>query len=68
MSIKVNKNCIWIMVLLAASIWNLGTQIENSGNNIGFALAGIIIAVIWLIREWREEIKSNRVEKEKSEP
>lgn len=56
------------MVLLAASIWNLGTQIENSGNNIGFALAGIIIAVIWLIREWRKEIKSNRVEKEKSEP
>lgn len=68
MSIEVNKNCIWIMVLLVASIWNLGTQIENSGNNIGFALAGIVIAVIWLIREWRKEIKSDSAAKEESEP
>ena len=56
------------MVLLVASIWNLGTQIENSGNNIGFALAGIVIAVIWLIREWRKEIKSDSAAKEESEP
>ena len=68
MSIKVNKNCIWIMVLLVASIWNLGVQIENSGNNIGFAIAGIVIAVIWLIIEWRKEIKSDRVKNEELEP
>lgn len=68
MSIEVNKNCIWIVVLLVASIWNLGVQIENSGNNIGFAIAGIVIAVIWLIIEWRKEIKSDRVKNEELEP
>lgn len=47
------------MVLLVASIWNLAIQVDNNGGNIGFALTGILIAVIWLIREWR---------KEKSEP
>lgn len=56
------------MVLLAVSIWNLSGQIENNGDNIGFALGGILGAVILLIREWRKEIKSNSAEKEESEP
>lgn len=68
MSIEANKNCIWIMVLLAVSIWNLSGQIENNGGNIGFALGGILGAVILLIREWRKEIKSNSAKNEESEP
>ena len=68
MSIEANKNCIWIMVLLAVSIWNLSGQIENNGDNIGFALGGILGAVILLIREWRKEIKSNSAKNEESEP
>lgn len=62
MAVEVNKKCLFAFFLLIASVWNLCVQSTYNGDSIGFGIAGLIIALIMIIKEWINEKKTENMQ------